>query len=140
MILLWKINCGIGRKKKKRKCGGYPVERVISPETIIILVSSESGYSQFGYYTPKNRSSKCIATPPTIRRTHPTTGIADIPNTLLIADSPIQPKNPNTIIMVGGSPCYNYCNKFFDHFIETSVETVFPSKGWFLMLTNENLK
>ena len=92
----------LSAEKKEKNCGEHPVESIICQKTIIILVFGESGYSQLISYTPANSSSKCIAIPPTIRRTHPTTGIADIPNTLLIADSPIHPKNPNTIIMVGG--------------------------------------
>jgi len=52
------------------------------------------------FYTPRNSSSKCIATPPTINNAHMTTGIVDMP-IVLSADSPIQPKNPKTIIIVG---------------------------------------
>ena len=54
------------------------------------------------FYTPRNSSSTCNATPPIISKMQPTTGIVDSPNVVLIADSPIQPKTPRTIMMVGG--------------------------------------
>jgi hypothetical protein len=68
-----------------------------------IVISEEYTISLYPrFYTPINSSSTCNNTPPTINKAHNTIGIADIPNILVIADSPIQPNTPSTIIMVGG--------------------------------------
>lgn len=73
-----------------------------------IVYSGESTISPYPrFYTPINSSSTCNTTPPTISKAHKTIGIAEIPNIFVTADSPIQPKNPNTIIMVGRNDLKN---------------------------------
>jgi len=76
-------------------------------------------------YTPTNSSRMCNATPPTINKAHKSIGIADIPNMPVIADSPIQPKTPNTIIMLGGvlatTLANNLANIFSAHLLLHSL-------------------
>jgi len=91
----------------------------------------------FPHHTPTNSSSTCKATPPIINNMHPTTGIVDTLNMLVMAVSPIQPNTPKTIIMVGGVRAVTIPMSLAFIYYATSIETIylgdfplFPPHQW----------